>query len=114
MRSPATAKDDQPGPTGRRHNWTGGEDAQLVLILIPVTTLFRPGPRKPGQAAAIFGTAGAVGGGATGRSTVLFTTGTASAALTGTGTAAGGVIGSAPDWATSFSSAVLDHRHAKS
>ena len=49
MRSPRTAKDDQPGPTGRRHSSTGGDVVQSVSIRTPRTTPSRSGPRKPGQ-----------------------------------------------------------------
>ena len=44
-----TAKDDQPGPIGRRHSSTGGDAAQSVLIRTPRTTPSRSGPRKPGH-----------------------------------------------------------------
>src|SRR5215472_9886910 len=49
MRSPWTAKDDQPGPIGRRHIATGGDACQSALIRRPATTPSRWGPRKPGQ-----------------------------------------------------------------
>src|SRR5262245_44516946 len=62
MRSPSTAKDDQPGPIGRRHSSTGGDAAQSVAIHTPRTTPSRSGPRKPGQ----FAVAGAVAGAAAG------------------------------------------------
>src|SRR5215472_13455212 len=51
MRSPWTAKDDQPGPIGRRHMATGGDACQSALIRTPATTPSRWGPRKPGQSA---------------------------------------------------------------
>src|SRR5439155_24963423 len=47
--SPRTAKDDQPGPTGRRHISTGGEADQSVLMRTPGTMSSRFGPRKPGH-----------------------------------------------------------------
>src|SRR5438552_15133593 len=46
---PRTAKDDQPGPTGRRHISTGGEADQSVLMRTPGTMSSRFGPRKPGH-----------------------------------------------------------------
>src|SRR5215467_1295205 len=49
MRSPWTAKDDQPGPIGRRHIATGGDACQSALIRTPAATPSRWGPRKPGQ-----------------------------------------------------------------
>src|SRR3989442_3310755 len=51
MRSPWTAKDDQPGPTGRRHIATGGDVVQSVLIRTPATLPSRWGPRNPGHTA---------------------------------------------------------------
>src|SRR6266487_4144559 len=51
MRSPRTAKDDQPGPTGRRHTLTGGDVVQSVLICTPATLPSRWGPRNPGHTA---------------------------------------------------------------
>src|ERR1043166_1734897 len=51
MRSPRTAKDDQPGPTGRRHIATGGDVFQSVLICAPETIPSRWGPRNPGHSA---------------------------------------------------------------
>src|SRR5580658_4931177 len=54
MRFPLTAKDDQPGPTGCRHIWTGGVAAQLVSIRTPETTPSRWGPRKPSHSAPWF------------------------------------------------------------
>src|ERR1051326_9357692 len=59
MRPPRTAKDDQPGPTGRRQSIAGGKDFQSVLIRTPGTISSRCGPRKPGQMAAVSGSAGA-------------------------------------------------------
>src|SRR5207249_3840505 len=53
MRSPRTAKDDQPGPIGRRHNSTGGDLDQSVSICTPRTTPSRLGPRKPGHSALV-------------------------------------------------------------
>src|SRR5688572_23173729 len=53
MRSPLTAKDDQPGPTGRRHICTGGLPDQSVSIFTPRTMPSRFGPRKPGHAARV-------------------------------------------------------------
>src|SRR6266536_212751 len=61
MRSPRTAKDDQPGPIGRRHNSTGGDLDQSVSICTPRTTPSRLGPRKPGQIAGV-SAAGGTGG----------------------------------------------------
>src|ERR1700687_1921443 len=61
MRLPRTAKDDQPGPIGRRQSSTGGEAAQSVSIRTPRTTPSRPGPRKPGQFIAVFAPAEAAG-----------------------------------------------------
>src|SRR6266851_10430852 len=51
MRSLRTAKDDQPGPTGRRHIATGGDVVQSVLICTPATMPSRWGPRNPGHTA---------------------------------------------------------------
>src|ERR1035438_10663041 len=65
MRPPRTAKDDQPGPTGRRHSATGGDAVQSVLIRTPGMTSSRWGPRKPGQMGPVSASAGA-GGSATG------------------------------------------------
>ena len=50
-RPPLTAKDDQPGPTARRHSSTGGEADQSVAMRTPCTMPSRSGPRKPGQSA---------------------------------------------------------------
>src|SRR5439155_264179 len=43
------ANDDQPGPIGRRHIWTGGCADQSVTIGTPRTMPSRSDPRKPGQ-----------------------------------------------------------------
>src|SRR3972149_6712684 len=102
MRSPRTAKDDQPGPTGRRHSSTGGVRDHSVSIRTPRMTLSRSGPRKPGQAAFVFGPVGSAGGGAgsgpppgTRFSAVSATTaagvGAAGSALASAGTFSGGV-----------------------
>ena len=56
---PRTAKDDQPGPTGRRHSKTGGDRDQSVSIRTPRRMPSRLGPRKPGQSAPVFTGAGA-------------------------------------------------------
>src|SRR5258706_9521274 len=61
MRSLPTANDDQPGPMGRRHSWTGGVEAQSVASRTPRTTPLRSDPRKPDHATVVF-TAGAVDG----------------------------------------------------
>src|SRR3990172_445202 len=61
MRSPATAKDDQPGPIGRRHSSTGGDSAQSVAIRTPGMMPSRAGPRKPGQSAPVVAPEGAGG-----------------------------------------------------
>src|SRR5688500_19546666 len=65
MCPPRTAKDDHPGPIGRRHNSTGGDLAQSVSIVTPRTMLSRAGPRKPGHSAPV-GAFAATGGGADG------------------------------------------------
>src|ERR1039457_7725440 len=97
MRPPRTAKDDQPGPTGRRHRATGGDAVQSVLIRTPGMTSSRWGPRKPGQMGPVSASAGA-GGSATGSLPDLATSrfsGVFAAAGTG-----GSAAGSLPDWAT--------------
>ena len=43
----ATANDDQPGPTGRRHSSIGGDLTQSVSIFAPGTTPSRLAPRNP-------------------------------------------------------------------
>src|SRR5262249_29762223 len=63
MRSPLTANDDQPGPTGRRQSSAGGALDQSVAILTPRTPSSRSGPRKPGHSAGFVFT---IGGGAAG------------------------------------------------
>src|SRR5690349_2755089 len=49
MKPSCTAKDDHPGPTGRRHISTGGDFDQSVSRLTPAITPSRRGPRKPGH-----------------------------------------------------------------
>src|SRR5258708_6986016 len=49
MRSSWTAKDDHPGPIGRRHSSTSGDAAQSVTIRTPGIIPSRRGPRKPGH-----------------------------------------------------------------
>src|SRR5262245_31768348 len=56
MRSPLTAKDDQPGPIGRRHSSFGGEADQSVLMCTAAAIPSRWGPRNPGQSRAAFAT----------------------------------------------------------
>ena len=67
---PWTAKDDQPGPIGRRHSSTGGDADQSVAMRAPRTMLLRSGPRKPGQSAPVSRAAGA-GEGVVGSSLAL-------------------------------------------
>ena len=47
IKSPATANDDQPGPTRRRQTCVGGDAVQSVPIRVFLITLLRFGPRKP-------------------------------------------------------------------
>src|SRR5258705_5749362 len=65
MRPPWTAKDDQPGPIGRRQSSTGGDAAQSVMICTPGIIPSRRGPRNPGHSgpatAAARGSLGAAG-----------------------------------------------------
>src|SRR5436190_1814997 len=58
---PRTAKDDQPGPTGRHHISTGGEADQSVLMRTPGMMSSRLGPRKPGHSARVRVLAGVIG-----------------------------------------------------
>src|SRR5262245_42274452 len=51
MSSSSTANDDQPGPIGWRHSFTGGDAVQSVLIRTAWTTASRSAPRKPGHRA---------------------------------------------------------------
>src|ERR1039457_2974830 len=95
MRPPRTAKDDQPGPTGRRHSATGGDAVQSVLIRTPGMTSSRWGPRKPGQMGPVSASAGA-GGSAAGSVPAPAPAG-----------AGGSAAGSLPDLATSRYSGVF-------
>ena len=128
MRPSRTAKDDQPGPTGRRHSSTGGDADQLVSIRTPGMTPSRWGPRKPGQSALIVA-AGGAGSCAAGSLREIFAaagTGkiavdsTPARATTGSAagfTAAGGggmAVGRPLAWTRSLSSAVAVQRHARS
>src|SRR5258708_30823362 len=84
MRLPLTAKDDQPGPIGRRQIWTGGDCDQSVAIRMPRITPSRLGPRKPGHSARFHVAAGAANSvltadGAAGSFVVLTSGGTATA-----------------------------------
>src|SRR5215469_6277948 len=88
MRLPRTAKDDQPGPTGRRHSATGGEAVQSVLIRTPGMTSSRWGPRKPGHSATGSGGADGSDAGAAPALTTSRFSGASAARRTG-GSAAG-------------------------
>src|ERR1022692_4847291 len=95
MRPPRTAKDDQPGPTGRRHSAAGGDAVQSVLIRTPGMTSSRWGPRKPGQMGPVSASAGA-GGSATGSLPDLATSRFSGVfAAAGTGGSAAGSLGPA-------------------
>src|ERR1035437_6529278 len=118
MRLPWTAKDDQPGPIGRRQSWTGGDTVQSVLIRTPGMTLSRCGPRKPGHSLGIstlagaFGRTAAGGAGATG-SLTDGATGNFSGTAAATGTS-GRAAGSMLDRTRRSSSGVFVHRQCKS
>src|SRR5258708_33269316 len=84
MRLGVAAKDDQPGPIGRRQIWTGGDCDQSVAIRMPRITPSRLGPRKPGHSARFHVAAGAANSvltadGAAGSFVVLTSGGTATA-----------------------------------
>src|SRR6266700_1796130 len=111
MRSPRTAKDDQPGPTGRRHIATGGDAVQSVLICTPPTLPSRWGPRNPGHTATVSAPPGASTAGVDG--SVAGFSGAGAEGST-TGLTGRGAAGKAPDWATSRSSGVGVHRQCKS
>src|SRR2546422_7850429 len=111
MRSPRTAKDDQPGPTGCRHMATGGDVVQSVLICTPATMPSRWGPRNPGHTAPASDPSGAPRAGVNGSVagflpdlapdwTMTGSSG-AGAAVSATGLTGGGAEGKAPDWARS-------------
>src|ERR1019366_3941530 len=97
MRPPRTAKDDQPGPTGRRHSATGGDAVQSVLIRTPGMTSSRWGPRKPGQIGPVSASAGAGGSAAGSLPDLAPSRFSGVFAAAGTG---GSAAGSLPDWAT--------------
>src|SRR6266851_3779206 len=124
MRSPRTAKDDHPGPTGRRHIATGGDVVQSVLICTPATMPSRWGPRNPGHTAPASARSGAPPAGVNGSvagflpdlapdSTMAGFSG-AGAGVSATGLTGGGADGKLPDWARSRSSGVCVHRQCKS
>src|SRR5688572_16484634 len=100
MRSPRTAKDDQPGPTGGRHSSTGGDFVQSVAIRTPGTAPSRAGPRNPGHsglAVAPPAVAGTAAGASRGVSEAFAEGAAAGASLTAgagsTGVVAGGAAG---------------------
>src|SRR5437868_13675419 len=101
MRSPPTAKDDQPGPTGRRHIATGGDVVQSVLICTPATIPSRWGPRNPGQAASASAPSGTALAGVSDSVAGFLSTTTAfsgaGAAVSATGFTGGGADGNSPD-----------------
>src|SRR6266851_5728363 len=103
MRSPRIAKDDQPGPTGRRHIATGGDVVQSVLIRTPVTMPSRWGPRNPGHTAPASAPSG-VNGSVAGFLPDLAPDGTitgfsgAGAGVSATDPTGGGAGGKAPEW----------------
>src|SRR2546426_8651224 len=114
MRSPRTAKDDQPGPTGRRQIATGGDVVQSVLICTPATLPSRWGPRNPGHTAPASAPSATplseVKGSVAGfladlapDSTMTGFSG-AGAGVSATGLTGGGAGGRLPDWAASRSS----------
>src|SRR5262249_40098236 len=86
MKLPRTAKDDQPGPTGRRHISTGFDWDQSVWMRTPRMTPSRFGPRKPDQLAPAV---------ATSESALLFSGETAVAAA-GVGDAGCSLVGVGP------------------
>src|SRR5947207_13057480 len=114
MRPPWTAKDDQPGPIGRRHSSTGGDAAQSVAIRTPGITPSRRGPRNPGQS----GPATVADGfsfGAAGTTLAVVGADLAGAGVAGvTAGVAGSATGSLAPWARSRSSGVCVHRPCKS
>src|SRR5690348_16413721 len=103
MRPAWTAKDDQPGPTGRRQSSTGGVVAQSVTICTPGIIPSRRGPRNPGHSGPATAAAGAPSGVAGATLAVV------GAALAGAGVAraaagaAGSATGSLAAWAKSRS-----------
>src|ERR1700675_2594176 len=112
MRSPRTAKDDQPGPTGRRHIATGGDVVQSVLICTPRTMPSRWGPRNPGHTASASAPSGVTTAGVNGSVAGFLPdfapdstmTGISGAGVSAAGLTGGGAGGKAPDWATNRSS----------
>src|SRR5258707_15888630 len=100
MRSPWTAKDDHPGPIGRRHSSTGGDAVQSVTIRTPGITPSRRGPRKPGHSGLDTAAAGVSLDAAGGALAVV------GAAMAGAGVTAGvaaGAAGSATgSWAAAW------------
>src|SRR5258708_27058615 len=120
MRLGVAAKDDQPGPIGRRQIWTGGDCDQSVAIRMPRITPSRLGPRKPGHSARFHVAAGAANSvltadGAAG-SFVVLTSGVTATADFGVASAAGADasgFGSSP-WASSRPSGGGVPRHWKS
>src|SRR5260370_23724550 len=114
MRPAWTAKDDQPGPIGRRQSSTGGDAAQSVIMCTPGIIPSRRGPRNPGHSGPATAAAG-VSLGAAGAALAV-----AGAALVGAGVAgvaagaAGSTIGSLVAWAKSRSSGVCAQRQCKS
>src|SRR5436190_23949016 len=111
MRPPRTAKDDQPGPTGRRHIATGGDVVQSVLICTPATMPSRWGPRNPGHTAPASALSrvpppevnGSVAGFLPdlGPDSTMTGFSAAGTGVSATGLTGGGAGGKAPDWATS-------------
>src|ERR1035438_3931434 len=106
--------DDQPGPIGRRHSWTGGDADQSVAIRTPGTMASRWGPRKPGQPAPVSAAAGVAGSFAGGAGSFAGAVGSAAGAVGSAGGAVGSAAGSSFAWARSRCSAVFDQRHARS
>src|SRR5438876_3986176 len=101
MRSSRTAKDDQPGPTGRRHIATGGDAVQSVLICTPATLPSRWGPRNPGHTAPVSAPSGISNAGvdASVAGFSLTTTrfsGAGGAGVSATGLTGGGAAGKTP------------------
>src|SRR5258708_39806637 len=111
MRPLWTAKEDQPGPIGRRHSSTGGDAVQSVTIRTPGILPSRRGPRNPGQLGS------ATGAAVVSLGTALAGIGAGSVGTGITGGVAGADAGAAESltsslaaWTKSRSSGVCVHR----
>src|ERR1035438_6718794 len=106
--------DDQPGPIGRRHSWTGGDADQAVAIRTPGTMAGPWGPQRPAQLTPVSATGGAACSFAGAAGSFAGAMGIAAGAVGSAAGAVGGVGGSSFAWARSRCSAVFDQRHARS